>query len=337
MELNIVFDRVLLKMGLVSIKDFIRYTSKLQDSIDLIGKEFFPNIRIEQFQLLIKERKEGSQVFTLKPQIQTTTFGASVIDEVVEKFSDIPKLIEEDKNGDNYKEMKSMIKNNVRRRRLFNDFHSISRHPNSFSIQLKKSPKEPFITIFTPRKKYRKTISHWKELDITKREEEFIGALTIVHGEGEIYFRIREIHGTSIKYRFPEVEEEKYINYYKKIIKLSGLYDPSRNRLENISKIEPYDKISLDKLKDLVFKKKLNLNLEFKADAFFVINDELNIVAAGKTFKEMKENLYGCLLTHIEYYIFTRDQLTPGAKEIRRKLIDLINLDNWEKDLNDYL
>ena len=240
--------------------------------------------------MLIKERSEGSQIFTLKPQAQTARFGTSLIDDVVEKFSEIPKLIDEDRDGDKYKELKGIIKNNVRRRRLFNNLHSISKHPGSFSIQLRKSIKEPFNPIFIPKKKYRKTISKWKELDIVKREEEFIGALTIVHGEGEIYFKIRDIHGTSIKYKFPEVEEEKYIDYYKKIIKISGLYDPIRNRLENISKLELLDKISLDKLKDLVFKENLNLDLEFKTDAFFVINEELNIVAAGKTFKEMHNN-----------------------------------------------
>jgi len=47
MELNLVFDRALLKMGFVSIKDFIKYTSKIQDSIELIGKEFHPSARSE--------------------------------------------------------------------------------------------------------------------------------------------------------------------------------------------------------------------------------------------------------------------------------------------------
>ncbi len=337
MELNLVFDKALLKMGLVSIKDFIKYTSKIQDSIELIGKELYPKAGSEQFQLLIKERSEGSQIFTLHPQTQTPTFGASLIDKVIEKFSEIPKFLDEDRNGDKYKELKGIIKNNARRRRLFNNLHSISKHPSSFSIQLRKSVKEPFTPIFIPKKKYRKTLSTWKELDTIKREEEFIGALTIVHGEGEIYFKIREIHGISVKYKFLELEEEKYISYYKKIIKISGLYDPTKNRLENISKLELLDKISLDKLKDLEFKETLNLALEFKANAFFVINEELNIVAAGKTFKEMYNNLYGCLITHLEYYIFTKDPLTQGAKEIKKKLIDLINLDKWEKDLNDYL
>lgn len=337
MELNLIFDRALLKMGLVSIEDFIKYTSKIQNSIELIGKEFNPSVGKNPFQLLIKGRSEGSQIFTLKPQAQTTTFGASLIDNVVEKFSEISKLIDEDRNGDKYKELKGMIKNNVRRRRLFNNFHSISKHPGSFSIQLRKSRKEPFDTIFMPKKKYRKTLTIWKELDIIKREEEFTGALTIVHGEGEIYFKIRDIYGASIKYKFLEIEEEKYIDYYKKIIKISGLYDPTKNLLENISKPELVDKISLDKLKDLVFKEKLNLNLEFKTNAFFVINEELNIVAAGKTFKEMYDNLYDCLITHIDYFIFTKVPLTKGAKDIKKKLINLINLDEWEKDLNDYL
>ncbi len=337
MELNLVFDKALLKMGFVSIKDFIKYTSKIQDSIELIGKEIYPKAGSEQFQLLIIERSEGSQIFSLKPQAQTPTFGASLIDNVVEKLLEIPKLLDEDRNGDNYKALKGIITNNVRRHRLFNNLQSISKHPGSFSIQLRKSRKETFATIFVAKKKYRKTLSKWKELDVIKREEEFIGALTIVHGEGEIYFKIRDIHGISIKYKFLEVEEERYISYYKKIIKISGLYDPIKNRLENVSKLELVDAISLHNLKDLEFKENLNLALEFKANAFFVINEELNIVAAGKTFKEMYNNLYGCLITHLEYYIFTKDPLTQGAKEIKKKLIDLINFDKWEKDLNDYL
>lgn len=337
MELNLVFDKALLKMGLVSIKDFIKYTQKIQDSIELIGKEFHPSVGSESFQLLIKERSKGSQIFTLQPQAQTPIFGASLIDDAVETFSEIPKLMDEDTEGDKYKEIKGIIGNNARRRRLFNNLHSISKYPGSFSIQLKKSLKEPFTPIFTPKKKYRKTLSKWKELDIEKREEEFIGALTIVHGEGEIYFKIRDVNGISIKYKFLEVEEDKYINYYKKIIKISGLYDPIRNRLENISKLELFNKISLDKLYDLEFKEKLNLNLDFKTDAFFVINEELNIVAAGKTFKEMHDNLYDCLITHVEYFILTKDPLTPGAKKIKEKLTNLIHLDKWENDSNGYL
>lgn len=337
MELNLVFDKALLKMGFVSIKDFIKYTSKIQDSIELIGKELYPKARSEQFQLLIIERREGSQIFTLLPQAQTPTFGASLIDNVLEKFSEIPILIDEDRNGDKYKEVKGIITNNARRRRLFNNLKSISKYPGSFSIQLRKSKEEPFTTIFIPKKKYRKTLSKWKELDVIKREEEFIGALTIVHGEGEIYFKIRDIHGISIKYKYLEVEEERYISYYKKIIKISGLYDPTKNRLENISKIELVDAISLSNLKELEFKENLNLALEFKANAFFVINEELNIVAAGKTFKEMYNNLYACLITHLEYFVFTKDPLTQGAEKIKKKLTNLINFDKWEKDLNDYL
>ncbi len=334
MELNLVFDKALLKMGLVSIKDFIKYAQKIQDSIELIGKEFHPSVGRGQFQLLIKERLKGSQIFTLQPQLQTPEFGASLIDDAVEKFSEIPKLMDEDIDGDKYKELKGIIGNNARRRRLFNNLHSISKYPGSFSIQLKKSQKEQFTPIFTPQKKYRKTLSKWKELDIEKREEEFIGALTIVHGEGEIYFKIRDVNGISIKHKFLEVEEAKYVNFYKKIIKISGLYDPIRNRLENISSLELFNQISLDKLYDLEFKEKLNLNLEFKTDAFFVINEELNIVAAGKTFKEMHDNLYDCLITHVEYFILSKDQLTSGAKKIKEKLINLINLDKWEGELD---
>ncbi|MFX0029715.1 MAG: hypothetical protein ACFE8B_10935, partial [Candidatus Hermodarchaeota archaeon] len=302
-----------------------------------VGILYKLEIDFVKFQLLIKERSEGSQIFTLEPQIQTAMFGASLIDDVVERFSEIPPLIDEDRDGDKYKELKGMIKNNIRRNRLFNNLNSISKYPSSFSIQLRKSRDEPVTTIFTPKKKYRKTISKWKELDVTKREEEFIGALTIVHGEGEIYFKIRDIHGASIKYKFPEVEEEKYINYYKKIIKVSGLYDPVRNKLENITNLELMEKISLDKLNDLVFKEDLKLDLEFKNDAFFVVNEDLNIVAAGKTFKEMYNNLYDCLTTHIDYFVFSKVPLTPGAQKIKQRLYNLINLDNWERISNDYV
>lgn len=324
MELDIKFKRNLIRMGLVSIKDFIFYASRIQKCLNIIGRENFPDLRSNDFSLLIKERKEGSQIYELVPQKQTQTFGITPIHQVVTIFSKISKLLETDQEGSNYKEVKGYVKNSKRRSELFNAFHALSRDPNSFVVDLKKTIDSTAKTIFYPKKKYRSSINSWKDLEIKKREEEFIGALTKIQIEGEIHFRIRDMFGNSIKHRFIEPEINKYRSFFTEVVKVRGLYNPVRNLLETIEKIELHNEIFLNKLKEFEFNYPLKIELKFMEDSFFAFNKDLNLRGVGKTFKEMEEDLYLDLCSACNLYVMSGKELTLAAKKIKSELVNLI-------------
>jgi len=324
MELDIVFNRNLIKKGFVSIIDFIKYASRIQDMIYKVGKEINPLAKTHIYSLLIKGKKQGSDIYTLIPQTETGTFGTAPIDEAMSTIREICHLLDEDVDGSNYKEVKGIIKNSQRRKKIFNDIHAISKHPGSFEITLKETKESRPERLFKPKKLTRKKVNLWKELEITKREEEFIGALTVIQAEGKVFFKIRDIYGNSIKYHFIESNLDEYLQYFKQIIKIKGLYNPIYNKLETIKEFKLHNKISINKLDDLEFNYPLELELKFIENGFFAINKKLNIIGVGKTFKEMYKDLYSDLLSAIDLYLKSDKELTLGAQKIKKSLVSLI-------------
>ncbi len=331
MELAFIFNRKLLRKNSVSIDNFVRFASQFQKAIYDLGEAQNPQVKKKIYTLLIKDQKKGSQVFVMIPQYQTTSFGTSPIDEVMQNFSQISNLIDRDRDGSNYNEAKAYFNDLEIRRTFLKRIKSLSRYPGSFAIELKKTHDSEPIRIFKAKKNYRKTLNKWRRMDIEKRIEQITGALTIIHGERDLYIRIRDIFGNSIEYKYDEKEEPRFLNMYKKVIKVKGLYNPIRNQLEKIEMLNVINILPIEDVRGIRFTRTLNLKLEFKYDAFFAKNEELNIVAAGKTFSEMYNDLYNCIISHIRYFIVNDDLLTKGAQKIKYKLLNLIN----EKDLKE--
>ncbi len=329
MEINLTFKRRLLKMGLVSIKDFIKYAKSLQDIILLIGNELDPRIEPLNYDLLIKDHRKGSEVYSLVPRIQTSIYGATAISKAVETLSNISDILDEDVEGNKHKDVVEVIKNPANRRAIFKKLDKLTK-PGDFEISLKETKEAEPRRIYYPTKQYKKSIKKWQKLELVKREETIMGALTVLHGEKDKFFAIRDTKGNYVRYRYVEAEEKNFYPLFKKVVKITGLFNPIKNEIEKIKKQEAIDKINLNNIKDLEFKYPLTLDLEFKFDAFFVSNEDLNLIAAGKTFKEMYDDLYFGLVSHIEYFINTSEELTPSAQKIKLKLIDLIDLKNWE-------
>ncbi len=327
MEIELKFERNLLNLGLVSVEEFIKYASRIQNCINIIAKETEPSLNKELYRLLIKDRKEGSQIYDLIPASQTSTLDKSPIKSIFETFKEINGILEQDQNGNKYNDIKGNVKNHKRRNRLFNDLQILSRHPGSFSVSLIAEDLKERLPLFTPQKKYKSSINSWKKLEITKRKEEFTGALTIIHGEGDIYFKIRDIYGISIKHRLLESEVNEYVKYFKQIVKVSGFYNPIKSILETIEEFTLYNNIKLTELHDIKFKDAIQFELSFWEDAFLICNKDLGLYGAGKTFKEMYENLYEDMTSAINAYINTKQELTPGAEKIRSLLLKLIDID----------
>lgn len=326
MELDIVFNRNLIHKGYVSISNFIKYASRVQDILSNIGKELDPNSSSATYSLLIKGKKEGSDVYTVIPQNDTSKFGTSPIDESVIIMKKIYNLLISNDSDKSYTEIRGMIKNSQRRKRIFNDFYAISKYPLSFKVMLKRSETDEQEQLFKPEKETRKRINYWKELEVKKRVEEFIGALTVIQAEGRIFLKLRDSHGYSIKYNFIESNLEKYIRFFKKIVKVKGLYNPVNNKLETIESFELNNKIFIDELIDLKFNFPLELELEFHENGFFAINKQLNIIGVGETFKEMYEDLFEDINSAIDLYIHSKLELTPKAQEIKDYLFSLIKI-----------
>jgi hypothetical protein len=336
MELSLVFDKKLLKRNNVPVRQFAKFASEFQETLYDLGASQKPNVKRRVFNLLIQRQAKGSQAFILIPQLQTATFGTSPIDEVVQTFSEISNAIERDRDGSNYERVKSYFNSPKMRIKVFNRLRRISRYPGSFTIELKKSPDTVPKRIFRARKRYKSTLKKWKELEVQKRVETITGALTIIHGERDLYIRIRDKFGHSVEYKYDEREEERFHGMYKKIIRAEGLYNPISNEMEEIKQIEVLSELTLNDLKGLEFKTPLTLSLDYHYDAFFCRNTDLNIVAAGETFTEMYNNLYDCIITHLHYFMDKDQNLTKGAQKIKKGLLDLISEKDLEELTNGY-
>lgn len=159
MELDIIFSQQLIKKGYVTIENFIKYAKRIQDIVNKIGHELDPQAKKHTYSLLIKDKREGSDIYTLIPQNDTQTFGTAPIDETIIVMKNIAKLIREDVDGRNHKKLMGIIENSNRRKKIFNDFHTISKYPGSFEILLKESTLEEPKKIFKPEKDTRKTLN----------------------------------------------------------------------------------------------------------------------------------------------------------------------------------
>ena len=327
MELELSFREKILRTGYVSIKDFTKYASEIQKILYTIGKDKDPASKRYVYDLLIKDTiKKRSQVFELIPHIQTTLFGFSPLEKAIETFQEIAKVLDGDVNGSNYKKILDLIYDSNNRNELYNSLRRFTKKAGIVELSLRKPNEVEFKKIFTTKRRYYQSVVEWKKLEKKEIKIEFLGALTVLHGERTKYFGIRSEKGAYIKYKYSESEEKRFIPYYKKVLKIKGIIIPYQNMLNRIDEMEVFDTISLNKLLDLKFKHPLELKLEFMEDAFFGINEELNIVAAGKTIEDMYNDLHEGIISDIKLYIDSGRELTSGAQKLKNKLLNLIEI-----------
>ena len=330
MEIDLIFKGSLLKRELVSIKDFVKIASTLQEVIFSIGKALNSKTERINYDLLIKTRKKGSEVYSLVPRMQDASIeGSAVLSDALKGLSRFNELLQIDVEGDRYSEVIKIIENPDHRNKIYRNLLKLSK-PGKIEVILKKTENEKPEMLFYPLKKYHKSLNSWRILETKSKKETIVGALTVMHGDKDKFWAVRDSLGNYVRYRYTEAEEKKYYPLFKNVLELDVLLDPLRKEIRNIYEVKVKKTIELTKLFDLQFKQTLSLTLEFKYDAFFAVNESLNIVSAGKTFKELYSDLYDCLISHLEYFVDSKDPLTKGAELIKEKLLSLIDIASWE-------
>ena len=74
-------------------------------------------------------------------------------------------------------------------------------------------------------------------------------------------------------------------------------------------------------------KKPIRFDVLYKNNEWFLDNERLEIFGWGSTFEEAEENLKAVFETLVEEYLLEPDEnLTEGAKELKRKLAEYVDV-----------
>jgi len=79
-------------------------------------------------------------------------------------------------------------------------------------------------------------------------------------------------------------------------------------------------------------KKPIRCDIFYKNNEWFLDNERLEIFGGGRTFEEAEENLKDAFKMLVEEYLLESDEnMTEGAKELKRKLAEYVDVSCGEK------
>lgn len=328
MDVTLRFQSYFLRRNrnLVSIDDLTDHLSTFQKIIYLIAEEKKPTINKYDFRFLVKDIKKGSINCVIEPYyVSKDITGINPVDEVIDDFVGISRLIDEEGDEKTYQQLKKTIKNRERRRTLYGHFERIIPKENkAFQIYIGE-PETPEATkIFISRERYKKRIKIWRKMDIKPREKTFIGIIKNLnaYNESRKYFKIVGPNGEKIRYFYKDDEEEKFINLYDSgIIKVKGIYNFHTKTIDNMIDFNEIKSETIKKIKDIEFAHPIDIKLNYKFGVIYGTNEEFDLYAIGSNYNEMLENLYNRINDTIDMFLNPQLQFTNSSEEYRKAFL----------------
>ncbi|MFW9880998.1 MAG: hypothetical protein ACFFG0_48670 [Candidatus Thorarchaeota archaeon] len=331
MNLTLSFQDYFLRLNrnLITVDDFTEYLSVFQEIIYIIAGEQGYKRNIQDFRFLIKKIKlESFECVIESYGVSKDLLGEDPVEKVINEFKEISELIDIQEREETFVKLKEKIKEPKNRISLYNYFDRIVPKENkAFQIYTKEKTDPESERIFLSKRRYKKNIDAWRQLDkkIKPETASFIGIIKSLNAYNinKKFIKIIDESGNKIQYFYDEQEKERFTKLYDRdIIKISGEYDPYQKSITNLTMFEKIRSTELSKLKNLKFKHPVKFDLEYEHSSIYGINKEFDLYAMGSNYNEMLQDLYNRIRSTIELYSNPQIKFTNSSEEYRKKFLE---------------
>lgn len=288
----------------------------------------YPKVKKEWTRLVLTEINEGSAITTIElknpESLMENTFEGSK--DMALKIFD---AIQEEDEKKALEDIRGLIKKKDDRIDLFQSIKPIwSIKKITTSIGSGYSYKDAKYIIL--KRYYKPRIHKWLKMEYYKRYDIILGFLTRIRSDEEVYFTIKDENGDFINVYYNLEDLDKYKELLTKTIKLKGKVEIIGNQrvIKNIESIEEIYEITIQKTPHFKLTKPLTFNIEYFEDGILLTEPYIPLNLALDKLSDLEEDLQEYLNFLKETYIDKEiKDLTPKAKDLRFKLINLLNLE----------
>ncbi|MHA1659057.1 MAG: hypothetical protein ACTSUT_08055, partial [Promethearchaeota archaeon] len=212
---------------------------------------------------------------------------------------------------------------------------------NDFFLQknkIKSTSKDIYKFISTDKTEYikldfnkKKRIHKWLKKEFYKGMTSIKGFLTRIKTDGPSFFTIKDEYGESISVYFELEDLNQYKNLLTKPVKIKGIIELIGNQrtIKTIKNIEEFNTITIQTLPIYQLTKPLTFNIEYFEDGLLLSEDFIPLNLYLETLSDLECELQDYLEYLVESYVEEDiNKLTPKAKELREKIIKLLNLED---------